>query len=194
MGEGISAIANEGKAVADGIKKTEHTLHELSKSGSVFDDIKKAGKACVKHTNVNGCIGGAALLSALYDDNPQYALIQNGSMFLSMLGGEGAHKLICGTSDSSRENGVNNIKVKEGLYRKSKTLSNKVDSIVEFCETREKVWANCGKIKQALGKVIKYAPAGLKGLTFAGASIGVSAAGYWGGGKLADATVGKKEG
>ena len=195
LGEGVSAIANEGKtAVTEGITRTEHTLKELSKSrtNSIFEDAKKLGKACVKHINVNGCIGGVALIDALYDENPDAALIQNGAMFGSMLAGEGAHKLICGSSSSSRENGVNNIEVKEGLYRKSKTLSKAADSFVALCEKQEEAWKDCGEIKKFVGKVLKYVPSGAKGLSFAGASIGVSALGYWVGGKLAKEITGKE--
>ncbi len=192
MGEGISAIANEGKAVAEGVAKTEHTLKEVSNLNSIFNDVKKFGKACVNHTNVNGCIGAVALLSALYDENPDAALIQNGSMFLSMLAGEGAHKLLFGKSDSTRKNGVNDIKVDEGwLYKNSEKYRNTVDNINAFCEKQSEALKDCGKVKKLLGKILKYVPSGAKGLSFAGASIGVSALGYLGGGKLAKAITGK---
>lgn len=189
--EGINAIANEGKAVADGIAKTEGTLHGLSASSSIFNDLKSAGKACVKHANINGLIGLGALVNALYDENPEAALIQNGAMFGAMLGGEGAHKLICGQSKSIRVDGINKIDVKEGLYRKNDTIRNTVDKFVEHCNTREDVWKECGEVKKALGKAMKYVPSGLKGLSFAGVSIGTSALGYWLGGKIAKAVTGK---
>ena len=194
MGEGISAIANEGKAVAEGVAKTEGTLKELTKSSSVFEDLKKAGKACVNHTNVNGCIGVVALLNALYDDNPEYALIQNESMFGGMLAFEGAHKAIFGKSDSSRDNGVNKIKVDEGfLYKNSKSYRNAVNNIVEKCEKQAEAWKDCGKVKKFLGKALKYLPSGAKGLSFAGFSIGGSALCYWLGGKGAQKITGKEK-
>ena len=183
--EGINAIRNEGKAVAQGIVNTENTLHQLSSSNSIFSDLKNAGKACVKHANINGLIGLGALVNAVCDDNPESALIKNGTMFGSMLLGEGAHKLICGESKSTRENGVNKIDVKEGLYRKNDTVRNAVDNFVEFCDTRENAWKECGEVKRTLGKLMKYAPSGIKGLSFAGVSIGTSALGYWLGGKVA---------
>jgi len=188
--EGINAIANQGKAVSDGIAKTERTLYELNASNSIFNDLKTAGKACVKHANINGLIGLGALVNALYDENPSAAVIQNGAMFGAMLGGEGAHKLICGTSKSSRENGVNKIDVKEGLYRKNDTIRNAVDNFVEFCDSRENAWKECGEVKKTLGKTMKYLPSGLKGLSFAGVSIGTSALGYWLGGKVAKTVIG----
>ena len=189
--EGISAIANEGKAVVEGIAKTENTLQGLSATNSIFNDLKTAGKTCVKHANINGLIGLGALVNALSDDNPDSALIQNGTMFGAMLGGEGAHKLICGQSKSIRVDGINKIDVKEGLYRKNDTIRNVVDKFVEHCNTREDAWKECGEIKKTLGKAMKYVPSGLKGLSFAGVSIGASALGYWAGGKIAEAVTGK---
>ena len=189
--EGISAIKNEGKAVAVGVAKTERTLQGLAASTSIFDDVKKAGKACVKHANINGLIGLGALVNALYDENPDYAIIQNGSMFGGMLLGEGAHKLICGQSKSRGENGVNIIDVKEGLYRKNETLRNAADKFIGLCESQEKAWKDCGEVKKALGKAIKYVPTGIKGLSFAGVSIASSALGYWLGGKSAKAITGR---
>ena len=190
--EGISAIANEGKAVAEGIAKTEHTLQGLNSTNSIFNDLKAAGKACVKHANINGLIGLGALVNALYDENPCSALVQNGTMFGAMLLGEGAHKLICGESKSIREDGVNKIDVKEGLYRKNDTVRDAVDKFVEHCNTRENAWKECGEVKKALGKAMKYVPSGLKGLSFAAASIGASALGYFAGGKVANAVIEEK--
>ena len=189
--EGISAIKNEGKAVAEGVAKTEQALQELAASTSIFDDVKKAGKACVKHANINGLIGLGALVNALYDDNPDAALIQNGTMFLGMLGGEGAHKLICGQSKSSRYDGINNIDMREGLYRKNETLKNAVDNFVGMCEKQEEAWKDCGEVKKVIGKALKYVPSGLKGLSFAGVSIGASGLGYWFGGKIAKEITGR---
>lgn len=188
--EGINAIKNEGKAVVQGIENTERAIHGLS-SSSIFNDIKAVGKECVKRANINGLIGLGALVNALYDENPDNALIQNGSMFGGMLLGEGAHKLICGQSKSSRNNGVNTIDVKQGLYRDNETIRDAVDKFVVMCERQEQAWKDCGKVKKALGKAMKYVPSGLKGLSFAGVSIGSSALGYWLGGKAAKAVTGR---
>ena len=193
LGEGVSAIANEGKTVAEGITKAEGALKELSKTNSIFEDAKKLGKACVKNISVNGCIGGVALVDALFDENPDAALIQNGAMFGSMLAGEGAHKLLFGSSSSSRENGINNIKVDEGLlYKNSEKYRNTVNKFSSLCEKQAEAWKDCGEVKKFLGKVLKYVPSGAKGLSFAGVSIGASALGFWGGGKLAKAVTGKE--
>jgi len=194
MGEGISAIANEGKAVAEGVAKTEGTLKELSQSTSIFNDVKKFGKACVNLTNVNGCIGTVALISALYDDNPDYAIIQNGSMFGGMLAFEGAHKALFGKSNSSRNNGVNKIEVEEGfLYKNSTSYRNTVDKFIEGCEKQAEAWKDCGKVKKFIGKALKYVPSGIKGLSFAGFSIVGSASCYWLGGFGAQKITGKEK-
>ena len=192
--EGISAIANENKTVTQTTSKNLcNTQNLVSKSDSIFNDAKKAIKFGLKHTNVNGMIGGIALLNALYDDDKERALIQNSGMFGGMLLSEGAHKLIFGSSDSSRENGVNNIKIDEGLlYKNSETYRNTVDKIVALCEKQEEALKDCGEVKKAVGKMLKYVPSAAKGFSFAGFSIGGSALFYWLFGKVADEVCDKK--
>jgi len=187
IGEGISAIANENKSsAASAIKKLNGA--NITAGNSIFNDAKKAVKFGLKYANVNGMIGGVALLNALYDDDKVSALIQNGTMFGGMLLSEGTHKLVFGSSDSSRENGVNNIKIDEGLlYKNSKKYRNAVDKATAFFEKQEEALKDCGEVKKAIGKMLKYVPSATKGFSFAGVSIGGSALFYWLGGKIAEA-------
>ena len=192
--EGINAIAQEGKTVATPAAKGLTNVQNLTSSGnSIFSDVKKAVNFGLKHANVNGMIGGVALLNALYDDNKEKAFIQNGGMFLSMLCGEGAYKYLFGSSDSSRENGVNKIKVDEGyLYENSEKYRNFVDKFADLCEKQEAALKDCGEVKKFVGKMFKYAPPAAKGFGFAFVSVGTSALGYWGFGKLADKVLDQK--
>jgi len=190
IGEGISAIMNDGKAVTSTVNNLDNAINFASKSDSIFSDVKKAVKFGAKHANVNYMIGGIALLNALYDDNTEGALIQNGGMFGSMLAGEGAHKLIFGSSKSSRENGINNIEVDEGwLYKNSEKYKNAVDKAYNFIEKQEEALKDCGKVKRTIGKMFKYIPPAAKGVGFALTSIGASALGYWASGKVAEAVT-----
>ena len=191
--EGVSAIANDGKKVATTAVGLSNAQNLAVKGDSIFNDVKKAVKFGTKHANVNGMIGGVALLNALYDDNKEAALIQNGGMFLSMLAGEGAHKFLFGKSDSSRENGVNDIKIDEGyLYKNSEKYRNAVDKFSALCEKQEAALKDCGEVKKVIGKMFKYVPAAGKGGSFALVSIGASALGYWGFGKVAKAVAGQE--
>ena len=193
--EGINAIAQDGKSVTAPAAKSLGSVQNLATTGnSIFNDAKKAVQFGLKHANVNGMIGGIALLNALYDDDKARALIQNGGMFGSMLLSEGSHKLLFGSSDSSRENGVNNIKINEGyLYKNSEKYRNAVNKISTLCEKQEEALRDCGEVKKVVGKMLKYAPAAAKGGSFALFSIGGSALGYWGCGKLADAILGEEK-
>ena len=190
IGEGISAIAHDTKTTSAAAKVTSlGTVQQaITETDSIFNSAKKAVNFGLKHTNVNGMIGLIALLNALYDDDKTRALIQNGGMFGGMLLSEGAHKLVFGSSNSSRENGVNNIKINEGLlYKNSEKYRNTVDKIVSLCEKQEEVLKDCGEVKRVVGKMLKYAPSAAKGISFAGFSVGGSALFYWLFGKVADA-------
>lgn len=195
IGEGICAIANDGKKAVSTATATVGSAQNLATtSNSIFNDAKKAVQFGLKHANVNGMIGGIALLNALYDDDKTRALIQNGGMFGGMLLSEGAHKLAFGSSDSSRENGVNNIKINEGLlYKNSEKYRNAVESITTFCEKQEEALKDCGEVKKVIGKMFKYVPGAAKGISFAGASICGSALFYWLSGKVADAVLGEEQ-
>lgn len=192
IGEGISAIANENKSPAASAVKNLNSAN-ITAGNSIFNDAKKAVKFGLKHANVNGMIGGVALLNALYDDDKPRAFIQNGGMFGGMLLSEGAHKLMFGSSDSSREDGVNKIKINEGLlYKNSKKYRNAINKATAFCEKQEEALKDCGEVKKAIGKMFKYVPSAAKGFSFAGFSIVGSGFFYWLSGKAADAMLGEK--
>ena len=192
MGEGVSAIINDGKTVTSTVNKLDNAINLAAKNDSIFNNVKKAVQFGTKHVNVNGMIGGVALLNALYDDNKEKAFLQNGGMFGSMLLAEGAHKLLFGSSKSSRENGVNTIKVDEGyLYKNSETYRKTADKACTFFEKQEEALNDCGKVKRTIGKIAKYVPSAAKGISFAAVSIGGSALGYWGFGKIAETITGE---
>ena len=181
LGDGVAAIRKENA----GAKAVSSEVKGLASTGSIFSDISKATNSITKHISINGFIGLAALANAIADENPENALFQNGGMYAGMLAFEGAHKAIFGTVDIKGDK----IDKKEGLYRKNKYLSKKVDAVKAFCEKQEEALKDCGEVKRAIGKMMKYVPGAIKGLSFAGFSIGGSALCYNLSGKLVPATV-----
>ncbi len=193
IGEGIVAIAKDtGNTTGALSENISGSLREISKSNSIFSDINKLTNNITKHVSINNAIGLATLGHALSQEDKESALIQDGCMYGGMLAFEGAHKMLFGSSNSKRVDGINTIEVKDGLYRKSGYLSNKADSFVAFCEKQEEALKDCGAIKKFIGKAMKYLPAGIKGLTFAGFSIGGSALCYELGGEIAEKVTGRK--
>lgn len=173
LGDGIVAIRNENKAA----KAVTNNVSNLASKGSIFSDISKATNQITKHVGINGWIGLAALSNVLMapDDKKESALVSNAGIYGGMLATEGAHKIIFGTVDISGDK----INKKEGLYRKYEFLSKPVDKMKVFCEKQEEALKDSGDVKRFVGKMMKYAPGGLKGLSFAAASIGGSALGYY---------------
>ncbi len=185
LGDGVAAIRKENANTA----KTLGGASNLASKGSIFTDISKATNKITKHVSINGFIGLAALANALSDDNKEKALIQNAGMYGGMLAFEGAHKKILGTVDISG----NKIDKKEGLYRKYKFFAKPVEKFKVFCEKQEEALKDSGEVKRFVGKMMKYAPGSLKGLSFAAASIGGSALGYYTFGKVAEAVAAEKK-
>lgn len=168
-GEGIVGIAQDSKGtLASKIVDIDTALREIPKD-SVFKDLGKAANYGMKH--INGIIGLTTLANIACSDDKETALVVDGSTFGGMLAFEGAHKAIFGSSSSDRKNGQNQIKINEGLYRKSKYLSKKADSFKALCAKQAEALEDCGAVKRFIGKAIKYAPPGIKGLSFAGTSI-----------------------
>jgi len=162
LGQGVAALSNGGSF--------GNTFKGLASTGSIFSDINKVTNQLTKHVSINGFIGLAALANALSAEDKEQALIENGSMYGGMLAFEGAHKYICGTT-KTKDGKVEEI---EGAYRKSEYLSNKVDNFKAFCGKQEEALKESGEVKKYIGKMMKYVPAGMKGLSFAAASIGGS--------------------
>ena len=189
LGDGVAAIAKEGKESASKLAAATRGLA----GNSIFSDISKATNQITKHVSINGFIGLAALANVLAADKEdrEKALYTNAGMYGGMLAFEGAHKAICGTASMNGDT----IEEKEGLYRKSEYLSKKVDNLQLLCDKKAEAMEaikDCRKINRALAKVVKNAPTIVKGLTFAGFSIGGSALGYKLCGELADAAIEQK--
>lgn len=185
MNAGVAAVQlvklGEGVvAVADDIKKTpavntaivNGNASELAKTTSIFSDINKGVNTLTKHISINGMIGAATLANALSSEDKETALIQNGAMYGGMLAFEGAHKMLFGSSNAIRENGVNKIESKEGL------LSKKTAKYAALFEKQEEALKDCGAVKKFIGKMCKFVPPVAKGFSFAGFSVGGSALCY----------------
>ena len=185
LGDGVVAIRNENKAKS---KALMHSGHELAGSTSIFSDISKVTNNITKHVSINGLIGVAALANALSADDKETALIQNAGMYGGMLAFEGAHKIICGTVDINGDK----INEKEGLYREYECLKKPIDSFKSLCEKQAEAMKDSGEVKKVVAKVVKNAPLIIKGLSFAGVSIGGSALGYNLFGKVAEAVTGRE--
>lgn len=188
LGDGIAAIRKES---SNTVKTISESTKDIAKTESIFKDISKATNNITKHISINGFIGMAALANALTADDKESALIQNAGMYGGMLAFEGAHKAICGTVSIKGDK----VDQKEGLYRNSEYLKEKVDNFKELCtkkaETMEAV-KDCGEVKRALAKVVKCTPSIAKGLSFAAVSIGGSALGYNLFGKVAEIVTGRE--
>ena len=182
MGDGIAAIRNEGNAKS---KSLALSSRGITSNTSIFSDISKATNNITKHVSINGLIGIAALANALSSDDKETALIQNAGMYGGMLAFEGAHKAICGTVNIKGDT----LEKKDGLYRNYECLRKPIDSFKSMCEKRAEALQDCGEVKKAVAKVIKCAPPIVKGLSFAGMSIGGSAIGYNLFGKVAEAVT-----
>ncbi len=183
LGDGVAAIRKENKT-----KALTATAHELAGSTSIFSDISKVTNSITKHVSINGLIGVAALANALSADDKETALIQNAGMYGGMLAFEGAHKIICGTVDINGDK----INEKEGLYREFECFRKPIDSFKSLCEKQAEAMKDSGEVKKVVAKVVKNAPLIIKGLSFAGVSIGGSALGYNFFGKVAEAVTGRE--
>lgn len=191
LGEGVVAIAKDKEPAVKAA--ASNVMCNISKpSGSIFSDINKVTNKITKYISINDAIGVATLAHALSQDDKESALIQDGGMYGGMLLSEGAHKLLFGSSNSSYVGGVQNIDVKEGLYRKNKYLKSVADRFVAFCEKQEEALKDCGEVKRTIGKMVKYVPSGIKGFSFALTSIGGSAFFYWLFGRLAEKITGRQ--
>ena len=188
LGDGVAAIRKEGKAKA---KELAAPVKNMAENESIFKDISKATNKITKHVSINGFIGMAALANALAAEDKESALIQNAGMYGGMLAFEGAHKMICGTVNINGDE----IKEKEGLYRNYKCIYEPIDKFGKLCDRKAKAMEamkDCGEVKRAVAKVVKNAPAIVKGLSFATLSIGGSALGYNLCGEVAEAVTGRE--
>ena len=177
----LTRIARNAKEKTTGVTKA---VRGLAADGSIFSDISKATNQLTKHVSINGFIGLAALANVISADEKdrKKALFENAGMFGSMLAFEGAHKAICGTAKLND----NKIEETEGLYRQVDVISKKVDKFKDFCNKQEEALKDCGEVKRFVGKMMKYLPSGLRGISFAAFSIGGSALGYYTFGKVAE--------
>ena len=180
LGEGVVAIANDTKAISTKkVPVINGNVSELAKTTSIFNDINKGVNTLTKHVSINDMIGLATLANALSKDDKETALIEGGCGYAGMLAFEGAHKMLFGTSSASRENGVNKIESKEGLlFKNSSSFRRKAKTVNLYCEQQAEALKDSGAVKKFIGKMFKCAPSAVKGLSFAGFSIGGSALCY----------------
>jgi len=185
MGEGIIGIAHDSKgSLAAKIVNIDNALKEVPTGTG------RLARFGMEH--INGMIGATAAIKALCSDDKESAAIQEGTAVAGMLAGEKTHKLIFGSSSSKCVDGVNQIEVKEGLYREIPLFRKAADAAVEKCNKEAELLVECGGVKKALGKALKLAPSGVKGGSFALTSILCFAGAHSFGGELAEAVTGRE--
>ena len=186
MGEGIIGIAHESEgSLAAKIVNIDNALRDVSSTTG------KLARFGMEH--INGMIGATAAIKAMCSDDKESAAIQEGTAVVGMLAGENAHKALFGSSKSKCIDGVNQIEVDEGILCKEVPLYNKtVNKFVEKCNNKAEILMECGGVKKALGKALKYAPSGVKGGSFALTSILCFAGAHSIGGDIAEGITGRQ--
>ena len=157
--KGVTNIAKEYKnSFANGLVSAEQSIKNLAKGDKI---LRGCGKVLnFTANNINPLICATGGVNVLVADDKMDEAARQGLALSTMFGCEAGAKRVIGLPYTEKVNGKKMTFKREGLYKKNPFLEKQATALKDYCETTK-----------VFNKSLKFAPACLKGLGFALASI-----------------------
>ncbi|MBE7703952.1 MAG: hypothetical protein E7Z89_07880 [Cyanobacteria bacterium SIG28] len=154
------AMVSKDTELRNGAKGAGEAIKNLSNTNKIMNGIGKVVNFTANNVNPIICGVSAYNVLANSENKPKDGFIEFTAL-TTMFGFERLGKEYLGMPYTEKVNGNTVQKTREGLYKKNLFISEQVDALNDFCNT-----------KKLFGKLsLKSVPAVGKGLLFVGASI-----------------------